>query len=310
MDELLIEVGLNEAVSRSEHPDIPITPAEIADDILGCADAGASIVHFHARDPDSGEQCFGATELYRDVVRRVRQAGSSILMYPTYPPFFSEPNRCIEERFAHVFALADEAELGMKLGPLDMGSINLVFAKQGKLSPAAEEMPADWSVYQNPVPILREVAHQYDRRDMTTSLAIFELGHLRLAMAFLEAGLCTRPILKFFLSGTWLHGPLPNPAGLTTYLEMLRDLSGERPIEWFCAPSGLDSREEIESLLRAAIGQGGHVRVGIGDNPSASVGRTNRDLVAGAVEIAAEYGRKPGSPGALSKVFSDSPGAP
>jgi hypothetical protein len=157
MDELLIEVGLNEAVSRSEHPDIPITPTEIADDILGCADAGASIVHFHARDPKSGEQRFGATELYRDVVRRVRQAGSSILMYPTYPPFFSDTRRCIEERFAHVFALADEAELEMNLGPLDMGSINLVFAKQGGLSPAEEEMPADRSVYQNSVPILREV---------------------------------------------------------------------------------------------------------------------------------------------------------
>ncbi|MBW2386577.1 MAG: 3-keto-5-aminohexanoate cleavage protein, partial [Deltaproteobacteria bacterium] len=68
---------------RSEHPSIPITPAEIADDILECADAGASIVHFHARDPDSGEQRYGSTGLYRDVVCRVRQAGSSILMYPT-----------------------------------------------------------------------------------------------------------------------------------------------------------------------------------------------------------------------------------
>ena len=197
--QLLIEVGLNEAVSVAEHPSIPITPAQIADDILECADAGASIVHFHARDPDSGEQRYGSTELYRDVVCCVRRAGSSILMYPTYPPFFSDPSRCIDERFAHVFELADERELGMKLGPLDMGSLNLVFAKAGKLPATTHEMPLDWSVYQNPVPILWQVAREYDLRDMTTSLAIFELGHLRLAMAFLAAGLCKRPILKFWV---------------------------------------------------------------------------------------------------------------
>ena len=304
MDELLIEVGLNEAVARSEHPNVPIAPEEIADDILECAAAGASIVHFHARDPDSGEQRYGATELYREVVRRVRKSESSILMYPTYPPFFSHPSRCIEERFAHVFELADEPELGMTLGPLDMGSLNLVFARQGRLPPSAREMPVDWSVYQNPVPILREVAKEYDRREMTTSLAIFEPGHLRLAMAFLEAGLCSRPILKFFLSGSWLHGPLPNPAGLAFYIDMLRDLSGPRSIEWFCAPSGIDSPGEIQALLRAAIGQGGHIRVGIGDNPSAAEGRSNRALVTEAVEIAAEFGRKPASPDEVAGLLS------
>jgi len=195
-----------------------------------------------------------------------------------------------------VFDLADEQELGMKLGPLDMGSLNLVFAQDGKLPPNAHEMPMDWSVYLNPVPILWQVAKEYDRRDMITSLAIFELGHLRLAMAFLDAGLCRRPILKFFLSGGWLHGPLPNPGGLAVYIEMLRGLGGQRSIEWFCAPTGIHSPAEIEALLRAAIGQGGHVRVGIGDNPSASAGKTNRTLVAEVVEMAAEYDRKPARP--------------
>ena len=270
MDELLIEVGLNEAVSRAEHSGIPITPAEIAADILECAEVGASIVHFHARDPDTGEQRYRSTRLYRDVVTRVRQAGSSILMYPTYPPFFSQPSQLINERFAHVFELADERELGMQLGPLDMGSLNLVFGTDGRLPPSARQMPLDWSVYQNPVPILWEVAEEYDRRDMITSLAIFEPGHLRLAMAFLAGGLCRRPILKFFLSDSWLHGPLPNPDGLAVYTDMLLRLRGERSLEWFCAPSGFDSPESVEALLRAAIAQGGNVRVGIGDNPSAA----------------------------------------
>jgi len=85
MKRVLIEVGLNEAVSRAEHPQVPVTPAEIADDILACADAGASIVHFHVGDPETGAQCYAETSIYREVIARVRKAGLRILMYPTYP---------------------------------------------------------------------------------------------------------------------------------------------------------------------------------------------------------------------------------
>jgi uncharacterized protein (DUF849 family) len=71
-------------------------------------------------------------------------------------------------------------------------------------------------------------------------------------------------------------------------------LGRDRSIEWFWARSGIGSPAEIEALLRAAIVQGGHVRVGIGDNPSACAGKTNQTVVAEAVAIAAELGREPG----------------
>ena len=48
MKPVIIEVGLNEATSRQESPHVPITPEEIAADIVACADAGATIIHFHA----------------------------------------------------------------------------------------------------------------------------------------------------------------------------------------------------------------------------------------------------------------------
>jgi len=65
---------------------------------------------------------------------------------------------------------------------------------------------------------------------MITSLAIFEPGHLRLAMAFLDAGVCTRPLLKCFLSGAWLHGPLPDRNGLESYVGVLDQLRGDREL--------------------------------------------------------------------------------
>ena len=53
-------------------PHLPITPGEIAESALGAADAGASVVHLHVRDPASGKPSM-ELPLYRDVVERIRE---------------------------------------------------------------------------------------------------------------------------------------------------------------------------------------------------------------------------------------------
>ncbi len=289
---VVIEVGLNEATTRDQNTWVPITPHEIAADALRCAEAGASIVHFHARDPDTGEQRLGDTDLYRAAVKGVRAAGSDVLLYPSYPAFLSGRGDPLEERFGHVLALADDPDLAMRIAPLDMGSLNFVFAEAGALA----AIPLAASVYQNPLPLLQRMAEQCDARELLVTLAIFEPGHLRATLALIQTGMLRHPMLKFLLNARWLHGPLPDPAGLDLYLRMLDALSGGREIPWMCAPSDIDSPASIEALLRAALERGGHVRVGVGDNPVAAQGRSNRDLVSEVVSLAAEYGRVPARP--------------
>ena len=77
---------------------------------------------------------------------------------------------------------------------------------------------------------------------------------------------------------------------------MLHALRGDREIPWLCAPSGIDSPGQVEALLRAALERGGHVRVGVGDNPAAADGRSNRELVDEVVSLAAACGRSPARP--------------
>ncbi len=293
MKPVIIEVGLNEATTREENPHVPITPEEIADDILACAEAGAALIHFHARDPQTGDQRTCDTALYREAMLRVRQAGCDILMYPTYAAFLSGQADPVQERFGHVLSLADDPDIGLRIGPLDMGSLNLVMAAGGKLLPGADSMPLEFSVYQNPVPLLRRMLQEYDSRGLISTLAVFEPGHLRLTMILLASGLGRNASLKFMLSDRWMHGPLPDPDGLDDYLRMLDRLRGDREIEWICAPSGIESPAALEELLRHALQRGGHVRVGVGDCPVAANGRTNSQLVAEAVAIAGEVGRKP-----------------
>jgi uncharacterized protein (DUF849 family) len=304
MKPIIIEVGLNEAVGREQHPLVPSTPDEIAADILDCAAAGASIVHFHARDPDTGEQRFDATELYREAMSAVRSTGCDVHMYPTYPPFLSSGPDPAADRFHHVLELADDPAIGLRVAPLDMGSLNLAMSAEGKLLKSATTTPLEYTVYANPVPILDRMLREYDARDLVTALAVFEPGHLRTAMALLDSGLGKRAMLKFFLSGTWLHGPLPDRAGLEGYVRILDQLRGRREIEWICAPSGLSSPADVEALVQAAAELGGHVRVGAGDNPAAAGGRSNRELVEQVVRLASACGRRPATPRELVERFA------
>ncbi len=304
MKPLWIEVGLNEAVERSQHALVPSTPEEIADDALECAAAGASVVHIHARDPESGEQRFADTELYRRAIQRVRRAGCAVQLVPTYPPFLPPEGDPLAFRFGHILALCGDPELGQRVAPLDLGSLNLVMVEGGQLDARATALPLAYSVYANPVPLLARVLREYDARSLIATLAIFEPGHLRTAFALRAQGLGRRTLLKFFLSATWLHGPLPDPEGLADYLRLLRALDPAGELEWFCAPSGIDDPAAVERLLRAAIAAGGHVRVGIGDTPRAARGRSNRALVEEVVRIAAEYGRMPAGPRELLAHFA------
>ena len=64
MQKMMIEVALNELATREENPNVPYGPDEIARDAIACAKAGASILHFHARDPKTGEQRWTDTQLY------------------------------------------------------------------------------------------------------------------------------------------------------------------------------------------------------------------------------------------------------
>ncbi len=295
MKPVIIEVGLNEATTREENSHVPITPEEIADDIIACSEAGAAIIHFHARDRTTGDQKTCDAALYREAMLLVRKAGCDCLMYPTYAPFLSGRVDPVEERFGHVLSLADDPEIALRIGPLDMGSLNLVMAARGELLPGSDSMPLEFSVYENPVPLLRRMLEEYDSRGLISMLAVFEPGHLRLTMIMLAAGFGRHATLKFFLSDRWMHGPLPDPEGLDFYLRMLDRLRGEREIEWVCAPSGIESRAAVEELLRHALRRDGHVRVGVGDCPLAARGRTNSQLVAEVAVMAREMGRQPAS---------------
>ena len=69
--------GAGDTVGK--HPDIPVTPAQIAASALDAAKAGAAIVHCHVRDPATGKGCRDVA-LYREVVARIRDSDTDVVI--------------------------------------------------------------------------------------------------------------------------------------------------------------------------------------------------------------------------------------
>ena len=120
MDKLIIEVAMNEMTSKAQNPRVPYGPAEVAADAAECAAAGASVLHFHAREPETGEQEWTGLERYREGVRLIRECGvsSDVVFYPTYKGL-------TETSLAHVAALAADDEARLAMAALDVGAVNL-----------------------------------------------------------------------------------------------------------------------------------------------------------------------------------------
>src|SRR5579872_4536999 len=116
---LIIEMRLNEYEMRDRNRNVPWTADELARDAAACREAGASIVHFHARTAD-GAPAFDY-ESYRDVIQAIR-ASCDVLIHPTLGG--PAHNASASDRLAHVVRLA-ESNVRPDFVPMDMGTSNV-----------------------------------------------------------------------------------------------------------------------------------------------------------------------------------------
>ena len=280
MKKLIIEVRMNETARKDANPNVPYTPDEIVAEALACAEAGAAIVHFHGRDADGNET--SDPEVYRQIVSGIREK-SDVLIHPTLGQFFGGAGP--DERMAHIKALA-EMGLAPDMAPLDTGSNNIdMFDWQ------AGEFVGDGAVYVNTGANLRYMAGRMREWGIRPQLCSWSIPNLRLAGAFLAAGLVPAPaFVTLVLSGErGIMGHPATEAGLRAYLDNMPD----EAMEW----SVLCGGREIFDLLPAILREGGHVSAGLGDTTYASLGQpTNADVVRAIAAMAREHGREVATP--------------
>ena len=277
---VVIEAAVNGATSKERNPNVPSTPAEIAADALTCLEAGAAIVHNH--NADFAVDGARAAELYLEAWRPVLRERSDAILYPTlgFGP-------TIAERYAHVEKLAAAGVLRMSF--VDTGSVNLGGADAAGVPGGAE------FVYVNSFSDIRHKMAICERFRLAPSIAIFEPGFLRTALAYERAGRMPKGAfvkLYFGAESGYLgaaFGLPPTRRALEAYLELLE---GSR-LAWAVAVLGGDVVES--GIARLALERGGHVRVGLEDHGGKRRPK-NVELVAELVSLAREVGRPVATP--------------
>ena len=282
MNPLIIEARINEYADRTRNPHVPWTPEEIADTAVRCREAGAAVVHFHARDGRGGPD-HGA-EINREIIARIR-ARTDILVHPTLGAFTHSGDAAA--RIAPVLALAAAPETRPDLAPLDMGSANV-----DAYDPQRRRFVSTEAVYVNSTATLLHFAERLAEVGVKPYAVCWNLGFTRQLLAFVDMGAIAEPVyLCFVLTGDALPAGHPcSRAGLDAHLAAL---PAQRAIHWtVCCHGG-----NLLDLAPHIIAAGGHLSIGLGDWPHAELGApTNADLVARVAELARHQGRAVATP--------------
>jgi uncharacterized protein (DUF849 family) len=270
--------GAGDTVARSEH--VPVTPEQIAESGIAAARAGATVLHVHVRDPETGK---GSREvrLYREAVERIRASGVDVIVNTTagmggdlvLDP--QQPTRILDgtdlvggvERLAHV------EEVMPDICTLDCGSLNF---GEGSL------------VYVSTPDILRDGARRIQELGVRAEMEIFDTGHLWFGRKLVEEGLIDDPPL-FQLCMDIPYGAPADPALLAAMVGRLPEGS-----VWASFALG---RMQMPWVAQSVL-LGGHVRVGLEDNLylDRGVKATNAQLVERARTIIEAMGAKVATP--------------
>lgn len=290
MRKLIIEARVNEYMMREQgNPHVPYTPAEIARDAALCREAGASILHFHARTATGAPDHQAAS--YAETVRRIR-AASDILVHPTlgYVTLDAGP----EARIAHVLEMAKDPAGAPHFAPMDMGSVNV-----DRYNAQARRFETSELVYRNSTGTLTHFAHAIRGAGLKPYLVAWTIGFTRYVGAFMDMGLLDEPGFVCFCltDNTFLGGHPGTTRGLQAHLDFLPE---GRRIEWTVVNFG----GNLLALAAAIIAQGGHISIGLGDYTYPELGQpTNADIIRRVAAIARDLGREIASPAEAKAIL-------
>ena len=275
-DKTIITCAVTGNITRPEqHPNLPITPAQIADAAIEAALAGAAIVHIHVRDPETGAPSM-ALEHYREVVERIRESGTDLIINLTtgpggrfipsdHDPKVAAPGSTLmrpEERVAHVVALRPEI-CSLDLNTMWFGT-SVVINTPRNVTIMAEAIRA---------------------AGVKPELEVFDSGDIQLAHQLLESGVLPRPALFQVVLG--IRNGFPATPETLLYARSLLPADAQ----WAAMGTG---RMEFPIVAQACL-LGGHVRVGLEDNLYLDKGvlaPSNAALVERAATIVELLGRK------------------
>lgn len=268
-------------------PYLPITPEEIATSALEAAEAGASVVHIHVRDPIKKHGSMDL-DLYVKTVELIKKDNKDLLINLTTG---SGAHFSIGKQFLHL------GEKDSFLYPAKIRTQHILEIKPDFCSIDFNTMNQhDHKVRINHKFIVKEMLEQVQSAGVIPELELFDSGDLRLALEFKSQGLIDSRAIWQFAMGIkygWDH--------TVTAVDYARR---QLPSDAVWSAFGI-SKEEMP-MVAATWLHGGHVRVGLEDNIYLSknvLAKSNAELVAKAVRIVEDLGGSIATPTDAREIF-------
>ena len=259
---------------------VPVTPTQIAAAAVEAANAGATVVHCHVRDPETGK---GSRDpaLYRELMERIRASGVDVIVNLTA-------------------GMGGDLDIGGGEKPLEFGPDTDLVGPLTRLVHVEELLPDICTldcgtlnfgdgdlIYVSTPSALRVGAKRITELGVKAELEIFDTGHLWFSNQMIKEGLLIDPLFQLCLGIPW-----GAPADTTTMKAMVDNLPSG--VTW----SGFGIGRMQMPMAAQAMLLGGNVRVGLEDNLwlDKGVPASNGSLVERVVQLIHCMGGRPMTP--------------
>jgi uncharacterized protein (DUF849 family) len=276
---------------------LPFKPADLARQAIDAAEAGAAILHIHARDPATGAPT-GSPDVYRQFLPIIKQGTDAVINLTTG----GSPDMSPQDRLAGALAFSPE------MCSLNMGSMNFSFHEMGA---KVTEWKFPWEkqyildserfIFRNTFEDIRRNYELLAEHGTRFEHECYDIGHLYNLAYFVDKGIAKPP---FFIQSVFgILGGIGGDLDNVLFMKRTADrLFGEGYV-WSVLGAG---RHQMPVCTTAAQ-LGGNVRVGLEDSLFIARGElasSNADQVRKIVRILAEQGLEPATPNEARSILA------
>lgn len=291
----MAKVIISCAVTGSAHTPtmsdaLPVTPEEIAEQSIAAAQAGAAILHLHARVPENGMPT-GNPDVYARFLPVIRERTDAVINLTTG----GSATMPVKER------LAAAAQFKPEMCSLNMGSINFAFFGAAR---RISKWKHDWEqayvvnsddyVFRNTFRDIQYILETMMGAGTKFEHECYDVGHLYNLAHFVDRGLVKPPFFIQLIFGI-LGGIGADLDNLMFMQQTAVRLFGKESFQWSVLAAG---KHQMPFITQAAL-MGGHVRVGLEDSlfiEPRTLAVSNAQQVEKACRILAEMGHQPATP--------------
>lgn len=240
----------------SMSPHLPVTPDEIIDAAVGAAEAGAALVHVHARNPKTG-QPDQSPEAFEPFLKVIKQRSNCVINITTG----GAPTMGVEER------LGPCAHFKPEVASLNMGSMNFgLYPMLARFKDFKHEWERPYlegskdRIFKNTFQDIENILTTCAENNTRFEIECYDIGHLYTLAHFVDRGLVKPP---FFVQSVFgiLGGIGPHPEDVIHMKRTADRLFGDQ-YHWSVLGAG---RHQLP-IAAMAVSMGGNLRVGLEDS--------------------------------------------